>query len=61
MEITMKLVKEVELNRSVSWGSIIAGVVTVMAVSLLLTTLGASLGFSLLSPQSDDVFINGAG
>ena len=57
----MKLVKEVELNRSVSWGSVIAGVVTVMAVSLLLTTLGASLGFSLLSPQSDDVFINGAG
>lgn len=59
MEITMDLVKEAELNRRVSWGSIIAGVVTVMAVSLLLTTLGSSLGFSLLSPQSDDV-INGA-
>ncbi len=56
----MELVKEAELNRRVSWGSIIAGVVTVMAVSLLLTTLGSSLGFSLLSPQSDDV-INGAG
>lgn len=56
----MELVKETELNRRVSWGSIIAGVVTVMAVSLLLTTLGSSLGFSLLSPQSDDV-INGAG
>ncbi|MDQ0431125.1 F0F1-type ATP synthase membrane subunit b/b' [Pantoea agglomerans] len=56
----MELVKEMELNRRVSWGSIIAGVVTVMAVSLLLTTLGSSLGFSLLSPQSDDV-INGAG
>nr|WP_238697670.1 CAP-Gly protein [Pantoea agglomerans] len=60
MEKTMELVKETELNRRVSWGSIIAGVVTVMAVSLLLTTLGSSLGFSLLSPQSDDV-INGAG
>jgi hypothetical protein len=60
MEKTMELVKEMELNRRVSWGSIIAGVVTVMAVSLLLTTLGSSLGFSLLSPQSDDV-INGAG
>jgi len=60
MEITMELVKEAELNRHVSWGSIIAGVVTVMAVSLLLTTLGSSLGFSLLSPQSDDV-ISGAG
>lgn len=56
----MELVKETELNRRVSWGSIIAGVVTVMAVSLLLTTLGSSLGFSMLSPQSDDV-INGAG
>lgn len=56
----MELVKETELNRRVSWGSIIAGVVTVMAVSLLLTTLGSSLGFSLLSPKSDDV-INGAG
>ncbi|KTS24889.1 CAP-Gly protein, partial [Pantoea stewartii] len=55
----MELVKEAELNRSVSWGSILAGVVTVMAVSLLLTTLGSSLGFSMLSPQSDDV-INGA-
>ena len=56
----MELVKETELNRRVSWGSIIAGVVTVMAVSLLLTTLGSSLGFSMLSPQSDDV-INGSG
>lgn len=59
MEITMELVKETELNRRISWGSIYAGVVTVMAVSLLLTTLGSSLGFSMLSPQSDDV-INGA-
>lgn len=56
----MGIVKQTELSRRVSWGSIIAGVVTVMAVSLLLTTLGSSLGFSLLSPQSDDI-INGAG
>lgn len=46
----MVLVKEAELNRRVSWGFIIAGVVTVMAVSLLLTTLGSGLGFSMLSP-----------
>lgn len=59
MEMTMEIVKQTELSRRVSWGSIIAGVVTVMAVSLLLTTLGTSLGFSLLSPQSDDM-INGA-
>lgn len=55
----MEIVKQTELSRRVSWGSIIAGVVTVLAVSLLLTTLGTSLGFSLLSPQSDDM-INGA-
>lgn len=55
----MELLKETELKRPLSWGSIMAGVVTVMAVSLLLTTLGSILGFSLLSPQSDDV-INGA-
>lgn len=55
----MEIVKQTELSRRVSWGSIIAGVVTVMAVSLLLTTLGTSLGFSLLTPQSDDM-INGA-
>lgn len=41
-------------------GSIIAGVVTVMTVSLLMTTLRSSLSFSLLLPQSGDVF-NGAG
>lgn len=55
----MELVKEAELNRRVSWGSIIAGVVTVIAVFLLLATFGSSLGLSMLSPQSDDV-INGA-
>lgn len=55
----MEIVKQTELSRRVSWGSIIAGVVKVLAVSLLLTTLGTSLGFSLLSPQSDDM-INGA-
>lgn len=55
----MEITKHTELNRRVSWGSIIAGVVTVMAVSLSLTMLGTSLGFSLLSPQSEDV-INGA-
>ncbi|SFN52679.1 hypothetical protein SAMN05216516_109106 [Izhakiella capsodis] len=55
----MELVKETELTRRVSWGSIIAGVITAMAVSLLLTTLGTSLGLSMLSPQSEDM-INGA-
>lgn len=56
----MEFIKEAELNRRVSWGSIIAGVVTVIAVSLLLATFGSGLGFSMLSPQSDDI-VNGAG
>lgn len=55
----MELVSEELLRRRVSWGSVIAGVVTVLAVSLLLTTLGTSLGLAMLSPKSDDI-INGA-
>lgn len=55
----MELTNDTELSKRVSWGSIIAGVVTVMSISLLLTTLGTSLGLSMLSPQSEDV-INGA-
>lgn len=51
--------QDTELNRRVSWGSVIAGVVTVTAVSMLLTTLGSGLGLALLSPASDDV-VNGA-
>ena len=55
----MDIVKDAVLQKRVSWGSIIAGVVTVLAISILLTTLGASLGLSMLSPKSDDV-VNGA-
>ncbi|MBT0726580.1 CAP-Gly protein [Rosenbergiella australiborealis] len=55
----MELNNPITLTKRISWGSIIAGVITVLAVSLLLTTLGASLGFSLLSPTSDDI-VNGA-
>jgi VIT1/CCC1 family predicted Fe2+/Mn2+ transporter len=36
-----------------SWGSIIAGVVTVLAVGLLLSTLGTALSFSVIHPLSD--------
>ncbi len=55
----MELNNSIKITNRISWGSIIAGVITVLAVSLLLTTLGASLGFSLLSPNSDDI-VNGA-
>lgn len=55
----MELRNELALTKRVSWGSIIAGVVTAMAISLLLTMLGTSLGLSMLSPKSDDI-VNGA-
>lgn len=47
------------ISKRISWGSIIAGVITFVAVSLLLTTLGTSIGLALLSPQDNDI-INGA-
>ncbi|MEX0632626.1 hypothetical protein M8494_13155 [Serratia ureilytica] len=47
-------------GEKISWGSVIGGVITVLAVSLLLSTLGTSLGFSIVDPTSDDP-INGAG
>ncbi|MCO6523886.1 MAG: hypothetical protein J6562_02545 [Candidatus Schmidhempelia sp.] len=37
-----------------SWGSIIAGVVTVLAVGLLLSTLGTALSFSVIHPLSNN-------
>lgn len=55
----MEIIHEQAVVKRVSWGSIIAGVVTAMAISLLLTMLGTSLGLSMLSPKSDDI-VNGA-
>lgn len=49
MEVT-----ELPAIRKISWGSVIGGVITVLAVSLLLSTLGTSLGFSAVDPLSDD-------
>ncbi len=46
--------------KSVSWGSIIAGIFTFMAVFILLFILGSSLGISMISPKSNDI-INGSG
>lgn len=43
-----------EVRRRVSWGSIIAGVVTVLAVSVLLSILGTSIGLYMFDPTSSD-------
>lgn len=56
----MSVAYEAKDIKTISWGSIIAGVVTVMAVSILLSTLGSSLGFAMVEPKSDDP-VNGVG
>lgn len=42
-----------ELRRA-SWGSIIGGVVTVLALSILFSFLGTALGFGLADPLADE-------
>ncbi|MBJ7221478.1 MULTISPECIES: CAP-Gly protein [unclassified Brenneria] len=56
----MSVMNELHVAKKISWGSIIGGVVTVLAVSLLLSTLGTSLGFSIVDPLSDEP-VNGVG
>ncbi|RLM04312.1 CAP-Gly protein [Gibbsiella quercinecans] len=56
----MEVANEFATVKKISWGSVIGGVITVLAVSLLLSTLGTSLGFSMVEPTSDDP-VNGAG
>ena len=41
-------------KRRVSWRSVIAGVVTVCAVSTLFGVLGVALGFTVIEPTSND-------
>ncbi|KFX03462.1 CAP-Gly protein [Pectobacterium betavasculorum] len=50
----MNATAELYKSKKISWGSIIAGVVTVLAVSLLLSTLGTSLGLAIVDPLSDE-------
>lgn len=56
----MEVANQWEADKKISWGSVIGGVITALAVSLLLSTLGTSLGFSIVDPTSDDP-VNGAG
>lgn len=52
----MEKSKLVEITNRVSWGSIIAGVVTVIAISILLSLLGTSIGLYMFNPLSADPF-----
>lgn len=49
----MERIRITELRSRVSWGSIIAGVVTVLAISVLLSILGSSIGLYMFDPTSD--------
>lgn len=43
-----------ELKKRVSWGSVLGGVVTVLAVSILLSVLGSSIGLYMFDPFADN-------
>lgn len=45
--------EEFSLRRA-SWGSIIGGVVSALAVSLLMSLLGTAIGFGMIDPMSND-------
>lgn len=48
----MEKVTLTDLRRRISWGSVIAGVVTVLAISILLSILGSSVGLYMIDPTS---------
>lgn len=43
-----------EIRKRVSWGSVIAGVITVLAISILLSILGSSIGLFMFNPLADN-------
>ena len=43
-----------ELKKRVSWGSVFGGVVTVLAVSILLSVLSSSIGLFMFDPFADN-------
>lgn len=45
-----------EIKGRISWGSVIAGVVTVIAMSILLWILGSAIGLFMIDPQSQHPF-----
>lgn len=52
---------ESTFKKRISWASIFAGVLTVLAISFLLSLLGMALGFSMLDPLSHTDITNGSG
>lgn len=52
---------ETSFKKRISWASIFAGTLIVLAISFLLSILGIALGFSMLDPLSNSDISNGAG
>ncbi|OSM96865.1 CAP-Gly protein [Lonsdalea populi] len=50
----MDVTNEIRPFKTISWGSIIGGVVTVLAVSMLLSTLSTSMGFAIVDPNAEN-------
>ncbi len=50
----MERVRFTDITRRVSWGSIFGGVVTVLAISILLSILASSIGLFKFDPTSND-------
>lgn len=57
----MSITVEKLLQQRISWASIFAGTLIVLAVSFLLSILGIALGFSMLDPLSNTDVTNGSG
>lgn len=53
--------EKVVIQNQISWRSIFAGVIAVLALSMLLSLLGVALGFALLDPESSTDITNGSG
>ena len=53
--------EKVLIQNRISWASIFAGVIAVLAISMLLSLLGVALGFALLDPESATDITNGSG
>jgi len=49
----MERIKVTDLRRRISWGSIFAGVFTVLAISVLLSILASSISLYMFDPTSD--------
>lgn len=53
--------EKIVIRNQISWRSIFAGVIAVLAISMLLSLLGVALGFALLDPEAATDISNGSG